>query len=143
MYCLGGTEMEIGEFSKKTGITIDTLRYYNKIELLAPERINNRRRYTEEDIDKAMGILKLKKLNFSLVEIKALFDLEKDINEEQGIDIKNKDKINGCLNIIEEKYHEILERERDIIQTKSILEKMIDKTNKLLKSEKIISEQIK
>ena len=135
--------MEIGEFSKKTGITLDTLRYYNKIELLAPERMNNRRRYTDEDIEKAMAILKLKKLNFSLEEIKALFDLEKDINEEQKINNENKAKINGCLNIIEEKYHEILEKERDIIQMKYTLEKMIDKTNKLLKSEKIIGEEIK
>ncbi|MCM1991839.1 MerR family transcriptional regulator [Oceanirhabdus seepicola] len=135
--------MEIGEFSKKTGTTIDTLRYYDKIKLLVPERINNRRRYTEEDIDKVIAILKLKKLNFSLEEIKALFELEKDINEEQGINNENKSKINGCLNIIEEKYREILERERDIIQIRCILEKMIHKTNKLLKSEKIISEEIK
>jgi len=135
--------MEIGEFSKKTGITIDTLRYYNKIELLTPERMNNRRRYKEEDIEKGMAILKLKKLNFNLEEIKALFNLEKDINEERVIDAYNKAKIIGCLNIIEEKYHEILLREQDIIQMKCTLEKMIDKTNKLLKSEKIISEEIK
>ncbi len=135
--------MEIGEFSKKTGIKIDTLRYYNKIELLEPQRVNNRRRYAEEDIDKAMAILKLKKLNFSLEEIKALFDLEKDINEEHDLTPHNKAQIEECLDVIQKKYYEILEKERVITQMKHTIEKMIKKTKRLLKSEKIISEEIK
>lgn len=38
--------MLIGEVSKRYGITVDTLRYYEKIGLLTVKRINNNKFYT-------------------------------------------------------------------------------------------------
>lgn len=35
--------MEIGKFSKESGLGIDTLRYYDKIGVSVPEKINSRR----------------------------------------------------------------------------------------------------
>lgn len=32
--------MEIGKFSKESGLSIDTHRYYDKIGVLVPEKIN-------------------------------------------------------------------------------------------------------
>ena len=41
----------IGQFSKLSGFSIDTLRYYEKQKLLFPNRDeNNRRIYTEKDV---------------------------------------------------------------------------------------------
>jgi DNA-binding transcriptional MerR regulator len=47
---------------KETSISIDTLRYYNKIGLLEPKRLNNIRKYHEDDLQKAIAIIKLKML---------------------------------------------------------------------------------
>ena len=124
--------MEIGEFTNKTGITIDTLRYYNKIGLLVPQRSGNRRNYSEEDLEKAVVIIKLKNLNFTLEEIKAMFQLENDINEDEALNYESRKKIHSCLDILKEKYNDILIKEQDLIQMKQILEKMINKTNRLL-----------
>jgi DNA-binding transcriptional MerR regulator len=130
----GGIKMEIGEFSKKAGFTVDTLRYYNKIGLLVPERINNRRHYTKEDMGKAIIITKLKNLSFSLDEILALFKLDDNVDETKVLDNESRKKVISCLDIIEEKYKQILKKEQDIIQIKLILEKMIKKADRLLET---------
>lgn len=124
--------MEIGEFSVKSGITIDTLRYYDKIGLLIPPKANNRRSYSEEDLEKAKVITKLKSLNFSLDEIKALFELEEDIEQDKALNEESINKINSCLEMIVQKYNIIIKQEQDLIQVKQALKRMIDKTNKLL-----------
>ena len=44
-------EYSIGEFSKRTGLGIHTLRYYEQEQLITPKRnAANRRRYAEQDI---------------------------------------------------------------------------------------------
>src|SRR5690349_13419910 len=129
---IGGGNMDIGEFAFKTGISTDTLRYYDKIGLLVPERRCNRRNYCSDDMDKAMVIIKLKTIGFTLIEIMSLFKLEEGIDENAELndsDIKN---INECLGIIRKKYEEIVRQEEEIKQTKSIIFKMIDKTTKLI-----------
>ena len=126
--------MEIGKFSLLTGISIDTLRYYNKINLLTPEKINKRRCYTDADLEKASIIIKLKCLNFSLHEIKNLFELEENINEGEALNSESRSKINNCLELIVEKYNNIIKQEQDLLHVKVVLGKMIDKTNKLLKT---------
>lgn len=125
-------KMWIGEFSSRTGLTIDTIRYYNKIGLLVPKNTNKRSIYTEEDIEKADVIKKLKNLNFKLQEIKTLFDLEKDVSDNEQLNDESRDRVTSCLNLIKEKYNEIMKKQQDIIQIKIALEKMINKTNKLL-----------
>lgn len=63
--------MRIGEFSEKTGISIDTLRYYEKEGLIKPERdFNDRRCYSESDIKWMEFIKRLKETNMPLREIK-------------------------------------------------------------------------
>lgn len=130
----GGVKMQIGQFSEKTGLTIDTLRYYNKIELLIPQKIGSRWCYTEEDVKKADIIKKLKNLYFTLDEIKMLFVLDKDTDEENILSNENIEKINCSLNMIKGKYKDIERREKDLVQVKTVLGRMIDKTNRLLKS---------
>lgn len=134
IFIIGEINMEIEKFSQAAGISVHTLRYYNKINLIAPERINNKRCYTEADIEKAAVIIKLKCLNFSLDEIKKLFELEEDINEDEPLKSENKCKIKNCLELIVEKYDYIIKQEQDLLLVKLVLKKMIDKTNKLLRT---------
>lgn len=63
--------MQIGEFSKRTGLSIDTLRYYEKEGLLTPRRdFNERRFYGENDIRWVEFIMRLKETGMPLKEIK-------------------------------------------------------------------------
>ncbi|QAA34259.1 MerR family transcriptional regulator [Clostridium manihotivorum] len=131
--------MDIGEFSKSTGISIDTLRYYDKLGVLTPRRVKARRDYGEVDVEKAFAIIKLKKLNFSLEEIKALFKLEDDIEASQEsltsggeLNYENSEALSSCIKIVEEKYREIERQEEELRQVKLSLGKMIDKANKLI-----------
>jgi hypothetical protein len=74
-------QMKIGEVSKKYNISIETLRFYDKVGLLVPERINNIRYYSERHIKKLKEILKMKKLMFTLDEIKGILELVNIINK--------------------------------------------------------------
>jgi DNA-binding transcriptional MerR regulator len=131
--------MDIGEFAKSTGISIDTLRYYDKLGVLTPKRVKARRDYGELDIEKALVIIKLKKLNFSLEEIKALFKLEEDIEASQEssttgkeLNYGNVEALISCIKIVEEKFKEIEKQEEELRQVKLSLSKMIGKANKLI-----------
>lgn len=63
----------IGEFSKITGASIKTLRYYDEINLLNPSEVDpftNYRIYTNKEIQIYERINYLKKIGFTLEEIK-------------------------------------------------------------------------
>ena len=64
---------KIGDFSKETGVPIKTLRYYNEIDLFNPVEVDlftGYRYYSSDQIEDLNLILKLKKVGFSLEEIK-------------------------------------------------------------------------
>ncbi|AXX64463.1 MerR family transcriptional regulator [Bombilactobacillus bombi] len=61
----------IGEFSKKINLTIDTLRFYEKENLIKPKRDqNNIRLYSDNDISWIEFIKRLKQTGMPLKEIK-------------------------------------------------------------------------
>ena len=72
-----GNILRIGEFSKLTGIPIRTLRYYDGIDLFKPADIDlftDYRYYKEEQVEDLNLINELKKVGFSLDEIKNNWD---------------------------------------------------------------------
>lgn len=64
--------LKIGDVAKQTGITLRTLRYYEELELIEPiERTKgNFRLYDHQVIQRVQFINSLKKLDFSLEEIR-------------------------------------------------------------------------
>ena len=69
--------LRIGEFSKLTGVPIRTLRYYDEIDLFKPKDIDlftDYRYYSEEQVEDLNLINDLKKVGFSLEEIKLNWD---------------------------------------------------------------------
>ena len=63
----------IKETAEKTGISTDTLRYYEKEGLVSPKRHDNGyRQYSEEDISILKNIIVMKYAHFSLAEMKAM-----------------------------------------------------------------------
>lgn len=75
--------ISIGRFSKTCSVSIKALRYYDKVGLLKPTKVDSETgyRYYEENQLKEMNIIsRLKRYGFSLIEIKAFLDAEnKDI----------------------------------------------------------------
>lgn len=70
--------MYIKEFSIKTGLSIDTLRYYEEEKLLIPARNEkNYRVYTEEDYCWVQLLLKMKQTSMTLANIKEFAKLQK------------------------------------------------------------------
>ncbi|MBC1757045.1 MerR family transcriptional regulator [Listeria seeligeri] len=70
--------MYIKEFSIKTGLSIDTLRYYEEEKLLIPARNDkNYRVYTEEDYCWVQLLLKMKQTSMTLANIKEFAKLQK------------------------------------------------------------------
>ncbi|RXI45958.1 MerR family transcriptional regulator [Clostridium tetani] len=108
----------IGEFAKKAGVTLRTLRYYDKIDLLKPTAYNElgHRLYTKEDFGNLQKILTLKFIGLSLEEIgdimkydlisngfKKSLEIQKEIIEEKAKQMKNIVKaIDETLNMVEE-----------------------------------------
>ena len=63
-------KLSIGELSKRTNLSIPTLRYYEDLGLLKPDRDrNNRRIYSENDISWLDFIMRLKKTNMPMKDI--------------------------------------------------------------------------
>ncbi len=68
------TTKKIGEVAKKLFVSVDTLRYYEKIKLLGPVKrsANGIRLYSEEDIVRVTFIKQAQKVGFTLEEIHQL-----------------------------------------------------------------------
>lgn len=127
--------MLIGEFSKISGVSIDTLRYYDKIGLLVPKRKGNKRDYTEDDIRKLEIISALKDMNFSLEDIIVILELDKEIDESLESNNRCINEIRQCLSIVNDKYKVILRQEQALKKTKKRLLHIKDKLVKFIEEE--------
>ena len=74
--------MRIGEVSKLTGFSADTLRWYEKIGLIKrkPKALgeSNYRIYDQAMIERLLAIRQLKSFGFTLKEIEELFAMDED-----------------------------------------------------------------
>lgn len=71
---------KIGELSKLVDLSMDTLRYYEKIKLLPPVARNSSglREYDDKDISRLRFIKRAQKMNFSLAEIGQLLTMREN-----------------------------------------------------------------
>lgn len=115
----------IGEFSEKIGLSIDTLRYYEKLGLIYPERDEaNKRVYSEKDIEWLKFIIRLKEINMPIKQIqyysKLRYEGDDTIKERLELLEEQMDRLNIEKRKIEEN---IVHLDKKI----SIYKKMIDK----------------
>jgi len=70
----------IGDVTKRTGLTADTLRYYEKIKLLprVSRNASGIREYDDKDISRLKFIQRAQKMNFSLAEISDLLKMREN-----------------------------------------------------------------
>ncbi|HKR59695.1 MAG TPA: heavy metal-responsive transcriptional regulator [Pyrinomonadaceae bacterium] len=74
MIPLDQTELQIGEVASRTGVSIDTLRYYERLKLLPRARRSSGgfRLFTGDHVERVQFIKQAQELGFSLDEIKGL-----------------------------------------------------------------------
>ena len=67
----------IGALAVRTGVNIETIRYYERVGVLpkAKRADNGRRHYSEEDVRRLAFIRKSRDLGFTLPEVRTLLDL--------------------------------------------------------------------
>jgi MerR family transcriptional regulator, copper efflux regulator len=114
--------MLIGELSKQTGLSKDTIRFYEKLGLITSASndlgTKSYKRYSSETIERLATIVQGKGLGFTLSEIKQLLD------EWGGGEISKRD----LIEIIERKIEEVVKKKQ---QLESIETYLVNKLSKL------------
>ncbi len=98
---------QIGELAKRCGVTADTLRFYEKNQLIRPAgRSKSGYRLYDENNQKQVGfILKAKDLGLSLEEIKELLEIKLEATEHSCAEVKA--ITSAKLELIDEKILEL------------------------------------
>ena len=98
---------QIGELAKRCGVTADTLRFYEKNQLIRPAgRSKSGYRLYDENNQKEVGfILKAKDLGLSLEEIKELLEIKLEATEHSCAEVKA--ITSAKLELIDEKILEL------------------------------------
>ena len=124
--------MKIGEFAECTGISKDTIRYYEKIGLLQPEVKNKHREYQNHDIILVETIIKLKQTDFSLQEIKMLIEWSNNTDQNKELTQEEVQNVLQIKELFQNKYEQMVQRENSIKQIKQVLRKVDFKIEQLL-----------
>jgi Hg(II)-responsive transcriptional regulator len=121
-------EYTIGKLAKKSGVTVETVRFYEQKGLIKqPLNKTGYRKYPYDDIMKIKFIKRTQELGFTLNEAKELLDLR----------VKNNTKCGQVKAKAEFKLSEVEEKIKDLKKMKRSLRKMI---NSCVNNEKSISE---
>ncbi len=73
--------MRIAEASNISGLSIDTLRFYEKEGLITPTRSSGQRIYSEQNLDELDTISRLRRLGISIPEIRSLLEIDRQITD--------------------------------------------------------------
>ncbi|MAD75491.1 MAG: Zn(2+)-responsive transcriptional regulator [Rheinheimera sp.] len=109
--------MKIGELVKRHGISVDTIRFYEKQQLLRPSARSDAgyRLYSETDSQRLAFILRAKSVGFSLQQINELLQIEDNKSQWQCSDVKDK---------VQQKLREIARQLAELSQFQQALQQL-------------------
>ena len=111
------TALQIGEAARATGVPSKTLRYYEDLGLVRPDRTESGYRlYDSEELERIHFVLRAKQLGFTLNEILDVMALRED----------DTDPCEHVASLIESRLAEIETRIRDLADLKIELETVRD-----------------
>ena len=124
----GQSTFQIGELAKRTDLSIDAIRFYERRKLLPPaSRSAGRfRLYTPESIERLRFVRRMQGLGFSLQEIKELMGVRAD-------------RAHACSAVrqfLKTKLADVAVRIRDLQQLETELEADLQKCNRALKQQR-------
>ncbi len=109
--------MNIGEASERSGLPAKTIRYYEDIALVAPDRADNGYRdYSSSDVHRLRFLHRARNLGFSIDECRLLLSLYSDRNRASS-DVKA---------LAEQKLSEIDAKIAELQSLKSALQPLVD-----------------
>lgn len=117
--------MTVQNVCKQTGLTVDTIRYYQRIGLVTVEKGDYFINYTQESVDVLLAIKKLRLSGMSLGEIKRLLSIDAepaDLNPKQ---------LNDVSEIVDNALKRTKIRAKEIAEAQQLLENMKNKLNKV------------
>ena len=116
----------ISELSTEFGVTNRTIRYYESIGILIPQRNGQKRIYSSSDRVTLELILRGKRLGFSLSESKEIIDLYSASQGEEG-------QLKLLINKLNDKRLELLEKRKDLNTALATMDSYSAKCRKRLK----------
>jgi DNA-binding transcriptional MerR regulator len=125
-------KFKISDLAKEFDITTRSIRFYEDVGLIEPERKGNIRVYQRRDKIRLKLILRGKRLGFSLAEIRELFELY-DTQQSDGQLLK-------MLTIIDEKQAHLQQQLDDISVVMNELETAKERCKQALSDNKINSQ---
>ena len=109
--------MNIGEAAERSGLPAKTIRYYEDISLVAPDRADNGYRdYSSSDVHRLRFLHRARNLGFSIDECRLLLSLYSDRNRASA-DVKA---------VAEQKLVEIDAKIRELQSLKNALQSLVD-----------------
>lgn len=121
-------EYTIGKLAKESGVTVETIRFYEQKGLIKqPSPKSGYRKYPFDDIIKIKFIKRTQELGFTLNEAKELLELR----------VKNNAKCGQVKAKAEQKLDEVEKKIKDLNKMKRSLRKMVDSCSN---NEKSVSE---
>ena len=108
----------IGTVANEIGVSVHTLRYYEKIALLAPiaKDSGGRRLYEARDIERIRFIKRAQRMHFSLDEIRHLIEIDRAPSKAKP----------QARKLVQEKLSAIEESLKDLLQLREDLAEMLD-----------------
>jgi DNA-binding transcriptional MerR regulator len=97
----------IGELARECDVTLRALRFYEGKGLLTPARRGGARLYESEDVRRLKIVLRLKRLGFSLVEIRDLMDRLTESDRSGGRLAALRARIEAQVAVLEDQRREI------------------------------------
>ena len=113
--------MTVQQVCKQTGLTVDTIRFYERSGLIAVEKGEYYKKYSQETIDTLLAIKKLRLAGLSLDEIKWLLSIDAD-----PLDL-SAEQFNAVYSVIDNAIDRAKIRAKEIAESQKLLENMKNK----------------
>ena len=124
--------LSIGAVAQATGLSIDTLRYYEKAGLLldpAPRDPGGRRRYGRDDLDWLAGLIMLRETGMSIADVRRMAQLSRIAGTEaERLDVLEEHRLR-VLTEIERTQAHLLALEKKIAAYRDVLSPAADDTS--------------
>lgn len=113
--------MKIKQVCEQSGLTSDTIRFYEKIGLFSVEKGSYFKLYSEQTVETLIAIKKLRAAGLSISEIKELSSIETEYDE------LSQEQLNSIIDILDNNIKRVETRANEIAEARQLLKRMQNK----------------